>query len=101
MPASRITDCIQDINNSGDGGIYAELIQNRAFQYSPNYAVSTDHYYPLGSSLSIQFLANPISVNLPASMRVSATNVSGLAGFENEGYWGINVQQQLYTGSFW
>lgn len=22
----------QDINNSGDGGVYAELIQNRAFQ---------------------------------------------------------------------
>lgn len=24
----------EDINNSGDGGVYAELIQNRAFQGS-------------------------------------------------------------------
>lgn len=24
--------CLQDINNSGDGGVYAELVQKRAFQ---------------------------------------------------------------------
>jgi len=29
---SDFPDNEQDINNSGDGGVYAELIQNRAFQ---------------------------------------------------------------------
>lgn len=94
----------QDINNSGDGGIYAELIQNRAFQYSPAFPVSTDHYSPInGASLGIEFLDTPLSESLPASMRVSAdsSSSSGKIGFTNDGYWGMAVSQQKYTGSFW
>ncbi|USW55231.1 Putative alpha-L-arabinofuranosidase, glycoside hydrolase superfamily [Septoria linicola] len=92
----------EDINNSGDGGIYAELIQNRAFQYSPEFPVSTAHYYPIGgASLSIANLSEPLSKALPSSLRVAAGNGTGPIGFENEGYWGIDVRQQKYTGSFW
>ncbi|PSN70732.1 glycoside hydrolase [Corynespora cassiicola Philippines] len=94
----------EDINNSGDGGIYAELIQNRAFQYSPEFPVSTAHYFPInGANLSIQFLDEPLSQALPASLHVANTgnSSSGKIGFENEGYWGIDVRQQKYTGSFW
>ncbi|KAL1605238.1 hypothetical protein SLS60_004782 [Paraconiothyrium brasiliense] len=97
----------EDINNSGDGGIYAELIQNRAFQYSKEFPVSTAHYFPINSaSLSIQNLSVPLSKALPASLRVAAGSNSteystGRIGFENEGYWGIAVSQQKYTGSFW
>nr|OQO27500.1 hypothetical protein B0A51_04298 [Rachicladosporium sp. CCFEE 5018] len=92
----------EDINNSGDGGIYAELIQNRAFQYSPSYPVSTAHYSPInGASLGIEFVSPPLSSALPASLRVSATNTTGQVGFQNEGYWGIDVRVQKYTGSFW
>ncbi|KAF2020350.1 glycoside hydrolase family 51 protein [Aaosphaeria arxii CBS 175.79] len=92
----------EDINNSGDGGIYAELIQNRAFQYSPRFPVSTEHWFPLnGAQLSVQFLNDPLSKSLPASLRVTATNKTGECGFENDGYWGIDVRQQKYTGSFW
>jgi alpha-N-arabinofuranosidase len=93
----------EDINNSGDGGIYAELIQNRAFQFSDAYPVNTDHYQSInGASLSIQFLGKPLSDALPASMRVSSANASGPIGFENEGYWGMDVKaSQEYTGSFW
>jgi len=90
----------EDINNSGDGGIYAELIQNRAFQYSQNYSVSTDHYFSVnGAQLSIQMLDEPLSEQLPASMRVSAGNgsyVTGKIGFKNEGYWGMDVRPQTY-----
>ncbi|KAF1968451.1 alpha-L-arabinofuranosidase [Bimuria novae-zelandiae CBS 107.79] len=97
----------EDINNSGDGGLYAELIQNRAFQYSRAFPVSTAHYFPInGASLSIQNLSVPLSKALPASMRVAAGRNStgystGKIGFENEGYWGIAVSRQKYTGSFW
>lgn len=92
----------EDINNSGDGGIYAELIQNRAFQFSQNYSVSTDHYYPVnGASLSLQNLSQPLSKALPVSMRVTAGNGTGKVGFKNEGYWGMDVKQHKYTGSFW
>jgi alpha-N-arabinofuranosidase len=97
--------CFQDINNSGDGGIYAELIQNRAFQYSKAFPVNTDHYFPVSNAaLSIQFLDEPLSDALPASMHVAAGNGSnntGKIGFKNDGYWGMDVRVQTYTGSFW
>jgi alpha-N-arabinofuranosidase len=97
-----LTPQTQDINNSGDGGIYAELIQNRAFQYSREYPASTAHYFPInGASLSLQNSSNPLSKALPVSMKVSAGNGTGKVGFENEGYWGMDVKQQTYTGSFW
>jgi alpha-N-arabinofuranosidase len=34
-------------------------------------------------------------------MKVSAGNGTGKVGFENEGYWGMDIKQQTYTGSFW
>lgn len=80
------------------------MIQNRAFQYSKEFPVSTAHYFPInGASLSIQNLSTPLSKALPASLRVTAGEgySTGEIGFENEGYWGIAVSQQKYTGSFW
>lgn len=34
-------------------------------------------------------------------MRVAAGNGTGKIGFKNEGYWGIDVKQYKYSGSFW
>lgn len=34
-------------------------------------------------------------------MRVAAGNGTGEVGFKNDGYWGMSVKQQKYTGSFW
>lgn len=92
----------EDINNSGDGGIYAELVRNRAFQHSRKYPVSTDGYRPVGGAkLSIQMLDEPLSDALTASMRVKTGGTKGQVGFQNEGYWGMDVKQQPYSGSFW
>lgn len=90
----------EDINNSGDGGIYAELVWNRAFQGSERYPVNMSGYHALGgASLTLERLSEPLSSNLPASLRVSGDGEA--VGFENEGYWGMDVKQQKYTGSFW
>ena len=35
----------EDINNSGDGGLYAELVRNRAFQSSYNFTSSLDAWF--------------------------------------------------------
>jgi alpha-L-arabinofuranosidase len=32
---------------------------------------------------------------------IGSTNGTGKIGFENEGYWGIHVSKQKYSGSFW
>jgi alpha-L-arabinofuranosidase len=92
----------EDINHSGDGGIFAELVQNRAFQGSSIYPSNLDAWYPVGdASLSLQNLSNPLSSALPTSMRLSTNATIGTVGLLNTGWWGIDVQVQQYTGSFW
>lgn len=46
-------------------------------------------------------LKKPLSEALPASLRVTARGGASVAGFENEGYWGMDVKRQPYSGSFW
>lgn len=101
LRVSKLTR-LQDINNSGDGGIYAELIRNRAFQYSDNYPVSLDAWHALHcSSLALNRLDTPLSDALPVSVTVTPSKNASAAGLFNDGYWGIDVRVQNYTGSFW
>ncbi|KAK3624539.1 hypothetical protein LTR56_020979 [Elasticomyces elasticus] len=93
----------EDINNSGDGGVYAELIQNRAFQGNDVYPSNTTAYWnPLGSAeISVQNLSTPLSAALPTSLQVTASG-SGTAGFSNVGFWGFPVVAGWeYKGSFY
>ncbi|KAJ4004051.1 hypothetical protein NW752_010871 [Fusarium irregulare] len=92
----------EDINNSGDGGIYAELIRNRAFQYSKKFPVSLSGWRPInGANLTLNRAGEPLSDALPVSMRVKPTKNAKEIGFLNEGYWGMDVKKHKYTGSFW
>ncbi|KAF4956226.1 hypothetical protein FSARC_11625 [Fusarium sarcochroum] len=93
----------EDINNSGDGGIYAELVRNRAFQYSKKYPVNLSGWRSInGANLSLNRLDDPLSKALPVSMSVKPGKKSQKQiGFLNEGYWGMDVKKQKYTGSFW
>ncbi|TGO18286.1 hypothetical protein BTUL_0011g00920 [Botrytis tulipae] len=98
----------EDINHSGDGGIYAELIQNRAFQGNRKYASTLEPWTAIGSSvLTLQNTSKPLSSALPTSVNVRASsngtyaNSTGTIGLSNPGWWGFSVQPQKYTGSFW
>lgn len=91
----------QDISHSGDGGIYAELIQNRAFQANSSETATLDPWYAAGDG-NIQLITNdasPLSDALPYS--VSVTGNGGTVGISNPGWWGYSVQAVTYTGSFW
>lgn len=105
MPSTSVLTVLilQDINHSGDGGIYAELLRNRAFQGSDLYPISLDAWTPVnGAVLTLKNLSEPLSGALPASVNVAAPRGSkGEVGFQNDGYWGIHVKKQRYTGSFW
>ncbi|KAI0156540.1 glycoside hydrolase family 51 protein [Xylariaceae sp. FL1272] len=92
----------EDINNSGDGGLYAELIRNRAFQGSETYPITLDGWSPVnGATLSLKNLTNPLSKALPSSINVASNRKGGQIGFANDGYWGMDIKRQKYTGSFW
>lgn len=94
----------KDINNSGDGGVYAELVQNRAFQGNDIFSSNMTSWHPIGgAAVSLQNLTNPLTYNLPTSMQVERSNVSGSTiGFYNDGYWGFPaVAAWDYKGTFW
>ncbi|KAI1874462.1 hypothetical protein JX265_004670 [Neoarthrinium moseri] len=92
----------EDISNSGDGGLYAELIRNRAFQSSYSFPSTLEGWYSLnGAALSLQNLSTPLSDALKTSLNVASSGSDGILGFYNDGYWGMDVKQKKYTGSFW
>ncbi|KAG8764049.1 hypothetical protein FRC12_008310 [Ceratobasidium sp. 428] len=95
----------EDINHSGDGGLYAELLQNRAFQgQTPGTSAALYAWHPLGSTtISVVNNTTPVSQALPNSLRLTIpSNTSGSVGFTNEGYWGIGVTAGVtYNASFY
>ncbi|CAK5280796.1 unnamed protein product [Mycena citricolor] len=95
----------EDINHSGDGGLYAELLQNRAFQaVIPGTQNALTAWQPFnGARLAVTAKTSGVSAALPHSLEVQIPKtVAGPIGFENTGYWGIKVQSGwTYTGSFY
>ena len=95
----------EEINHSYDGGIYAELVRDRAIGHGFGALV----HWPMvarGNSavdVSEDDTTGP-SAALPRSLKVSVTAATeeAPAGVENDGYWGIAVRPRTtYSGSFW
>ncbi|KAK4120308.1 glycoside hydrolase family 51 protein [Parathielavia appendiculata] len=85
----------EDINQSGDGGLYAELIRNRAFQNG-----TLDSWSAVGGATLTLDTSTPLSQALPRSVKV--TGGKGTVGLKNPGYSGIDVKQtNKYSGSFY
>ncbi|KAJ7665650.1 glycoside hydrolase [Mycena rosella] len=104
IPATLYGYMWEDINQSGDGGLYAELLQNRAFQaVIPGTQNALTAWQPFnGARLSVTSKTSGVSSSIPNSLEVQIPKVvSGPIGFENTGYWGIKVQSGwTYQGSF-
>ena len=95
----------EDINHAADGGIYAELIQNRSFE---NDKQQPANWYPAcgdASNATIELTAeDPMNAAQGKSLRVIVTKADAQhqAGVVNEGFWGINaVNGRKYTLTFW
>jgi len=98
-PAGKVSPTLyglmtEEINHSYDGGLYAELIQNRAFQDD---ASNPAHWSAVNGDRSVATIAldpaNPLNGKLTASLRVTVTRAdkNNSAGAANDGYWGIPV----------
>ncbi|KAK0196649.1 arabinofuranosidase [Armillaria mellea] len=89
---------------SGDGGLYAELLQNRAFQQvTPGTTAALNAWQAInGASLVVIADPQPVSSALPNALQVSIpAGLTGAVGFGNTGYFGIKLTQgSLYTASF-
>ena len=89
----------EEINHSYDGGLYAELIRNRAFlddATAPAYWSVVD---ASGADSSIALdSSNPCNQALTTSLRLTVSRATPQqpAGVANSGYWGIPVQPNTH-----
>jgi len=95
----------EEINFSYDGGLYAELIRNRAFKDDPKEPVHWSVVKDGGADGTISLGENAVpNTALRAALKLEATSVpsNGRVGVANEGYWGIPVRPDTtYRVSFW
>jgi alpha-N-arabinofuranosidase len=95
----------EEINFSYDGGLYPELVRDRAIGHGWG-ALFHWTMVARGDSaarISIDDATGP-SAAQPRSLKVSVTAASDAApaGVQNDGFWGIAVRpQSTYTGSFY
>jgi alpha-N-arabinofuranosidase len=85
----------EEINHSYDGGLYAELIQNRAFLDNAKTPVHWSVVNDADSAATIALDAtNSFNDKLTTSLRLTVTEAGKKhpAGAANGGYWGIPVQ---------
>jgi alpha-L-arabinofuranosidase len=95
----------EEINYSYDGGLYAELIRNRAFRDNPQ---APDHWTAVqdggGTGAIALDPAQPLNAKLPVSLRLDVAQLGAnqRVGVANEGYWGIAVRPHTtYRASFY
>jgi alpha-N-arabinofuranosidase len=84
----------EEINHCYDGGLYAELIRNRAFLDDPTAPVHWSAVNENGAAATIALdPANAFNDKLTTSLRLTVTKAAKdqLAGVANNGYWGIPV----------
>jgi alpha-N-arabinofuranosidase len=85
----------EEINYSYDGGLYAELVRNRAFLDNPQTPVHWSVVQGNGSAATITLDRNQsLNAVLTTSLRLDVAGASPAspAGVANSGYWGIPVK---------
>jgi alpha-N-arabinofuranosidase len=109
-PAAKVSPLFsglmtEEINHAYDGGLYAELVQNRAFLDD---AASPVHWSVAQNGAAAATMAldknTPLNDAIPTSLRLDVTRASSgnAAGIANEGYWGIPVRPNTrYRASFY
>ncbi len=86
----------EEINHSYDGGLYAELIQDRTFFHREHHSFhkvwELDQNAENGISIGVDDETGPSSA-LPYSLKLTATKASPSdpGGLDNPGYWGVPV----------
>jgi alpha-L-arabinofuranosidase len=95
----------EEINHAYDGGLYAELVRNRAFLDD---AATPAHWSVVKADGSTATMAldpkEPLNTTIGRSLRLDVTQASTghAAGIANEGYWGIPVRPGTrYRASFY
>lgn len=76
----------EEINHCYDGGLYAELVRNRAFRDDAEKPV---HWSAVAGATLVLDSTVPLNSAIPGSLRVEITAPGG--GVANAGYWGMPI----------
>ncbi len=88
----------EEINHAGDGGLYAEMVQNRSFDSDLDAWTAYN-----GSEISL-YTANMLNDMQTHALRVgiSGASADNPVGVTNSGYWGMAIRQDsTYAVSLW
>jgi alpha-L-arabinofuranosidase len=108
-PAGKVSPLLyglmtEEINHSYDGGLYAELIRNRAFLDDGPSPAHWSAVHADGAAAAISLdPTQALNAAIGTSLRLDVTQASSghPAGVANEGYWGIPVRPNTrYRASF-
>jgi len=95
----------EEINHAFDGGLYAELIQNRAFKDDPN---TPTHWSLMHEDGGVGTIALDHTQPIPGTalttcLRMDIRTEGHAVGAANSGYWGIPVKRSPTTlrVSYW
>ena len=101
---TQFGEFLEEINHSGDGGVYAELIRNWDMKEDSSSPVYWSAVSGGGSgAVALDSTQGPTSAN-PVSLELSVGSVpaGGRVGVANAGYWGIPVKPSTtYQVSFY
>lgn len=90
----------EDINLGADGGLYAELVKNRSFEFAAP-LMGWKEQKPEGASGSL-LIQNRGEKNAANPRYLRATVKNGKYGFSNEGFRGMGIRQgETYDFSVW
>ncbi|WP_165224778.1 alpha-L-arabinofuranosidase C-terminal domain-containing protein [Aquisphaera insulae] len=100
IPADSFGLMTEEINHAYDGGLFAELIQNRTFQDQGARGGLPVHWSVIGAGKAAADHADPVNPALPVSLKLDLDG--GESGVANDGYWGIPVRPNTtYTAAFY
>jgi hypothetical protein len=91
----------EEINYAGEGGLYGEMVRNRAFDNSTN-----ADYWALVTQGAVGQMsvdsAQPLNTNRARSLKLTLVSGAGSAGAANAGFWGMAIQSSAgYDLSFY
>ncbi|MEX6687596.1 alpha-L-arabinofuranosidase C-terminal domain-containing protein [Danxiaibacter flavus] len=92
----------EDINLAADGGLYAELVKNRSFEFNAPMMGWKELKKEGSSAASLVVNRSAVDDNNPRFIRVKINDEKDAYGLQNEGFRGMGIHQgEQYNFSVW
>ncbi len=83
----------EDINFAADGGLYAELVKNRSFEFSKPLMGWKEIKGEGGNGTTLIINRGEANANNPRFARITVIGNNGYYGLDNEGFRGMGIQK--------